>query len=74
MALTTEQILDQLRALPPVERLRVIEQAVHEVAAEVAPQQAVVILPRFHGHKKSHASAVGVFSHETEAKEVQRAV
>jgi len=34
-----EQILEQLRALPPAERLRVVEQVVHEVAAEVGPQQ-----------------------------------
>jgi hypothetical protein len=34
-----DQILEQLRALTPAERLRVVEQVVHEVAAEVAPQQ-----------------------------------
>jgi hypothetical protein len=33
-----EKILEQLRALPPAERLRVVEQVVHEVAAEVGPQ------------------------------------
>src|SRR5579859_2604420 len=30
-----------------------------------------VILPRFHGHQNSHASAVGVFNHGTETKVVQ---
>jgi hypothetical protein len=34
----------------------------------------ILILPRFHGHLKSHASAVGVFNHGTEEKVVQRGV
>jgi hypothetical protein len=34
---TTEQILAQLRKLTPAERLRVVEQVIHEVAAELAP-------------------------------------
>jgi hypothetical protein len=33
-----------------------------------------LILPRFHGHLKSHAGAVGVFNHGTEEKVVQRGV
>jgi hypothetical protein len=37
MALSAEQILKELRALPPAERLRVVEQVVHEVAQEVTP-------------------------------------
>ena len=37
MALSAEQILEELRALPPAERLRVVEQVVHEVAREVTP-------------------------------------
>ena len=37
MALTAEQILRELRALPAAERLRVVEQVVLEVAREVTP-------------------------------------
>jgi hypothetical protein len=37
MALTAEQILQELRALPAAERLRLVEQVVHEVAREVTP-------------------------------------
>jgi hypothetical protein len=37
MALTADQILEELRALPAAERLRVVEQVVHEVAREVTP-------------------------------------
>ena len=29
-----------------------------------------LVLPRFRGHQKSHASAVGVFDHGTETKDV----
>jgi hypothetical protein len=36
---TAEQILAQLRKLTPAERLRVVEQVIREVAAEVAPAQ-----------------------------------
>ena len=32
------EILDELRELPPEERLRVVERIVHEVAAEVTAQ------------------------------------
>lgn len=37
MALSADQILEELRALPAAERLRVVEQVVHEVAREVTP-------------------------------------
>jgi hypothetical protein len=37
MALSADQILQELRALPAAERLRVVEQVVHEVAREVTP-------------------------------------
>jgi hypothetical protein len=37
MTMTAEQVLDQLRALTPAERLYVVERIVHEVAAEVIP-------------------------------------
>jgi hypothetical protein len=37
MTLKAEQLLDQIRALSPAERLYVIERVVHEVAAEVTP-------------------------------------
>ena len=37
MALTAEQILQELPALPAAERLRLVEQVVHEVAREVTP-------------------------------------
>src|SRR5437879_3278740 len=33
-----------------------------------------MILPRFRGHQTKHESAVGVFNHGTEAKEVHRRV
>jgi hypothetical protein len=42
MALSAEQILEELRALPAAERLRVVEQVVHEVAREVTPAPPVV--------------------------------
>ena len=42
MALSAEQILEELRALPPAERLRVVEQVVHEVAREVKLAPPVV--------------------------------
>ena len=37
MTLSADQILEELRALPAAERLRVVEQVVHEVAREVTP-------------------------------------
>jgi hypothetical protein len=37
MTVTAEQLLDQIRALPPAERLYVVERVVHEMAAEVSP-------------------------------------
>ena len=40
MAMTAENILEQLRTLPPADRLRVVEQIVHDVAAEVAAPHA----------------------------------
>jgi hypothetical protein len=42
MTMTAEQVLDQLRALTPAERLYVVERIVHEVAAEVTPVAPVV--------------------------------
>ena len=42
MTMTAEQVLDQLRALSPAERLYVVERIVHEVAAEVAPAAPLV--------------------------------
>ena len=44
MALSAEQILKEIRALPPDERLRVVEQVVHEVAQEVTPTTPVASL------------------------------
>lgn len=41
MTMTAEQVLDQLRALSPAERLYVVERIVHEVAAEVTPAAPV---------------------------------
>jgi hypothetical protein len=38
MTLTAEQIVNQVRALAPAERLRVVEQIVHDLAAEVTPR------------------------------------
>jgi hypothetical protein len=38
MTTRADDILHQLRALPPAERLRVVEQVVREVAAEVTPR------------------------------------
>ena len=37
MTITAEQVLEQIRALTPAERLYVVERVVHEVAAEVTP-------------------------------------
>lgn len=42
MTMTAEQVLDQLRALMPAERLYVVERIVHEVAAEVTPAATFV--------------------------------
>jgi 2,4-dienoyl-CoA reductase-like NADH-dependent reductase (Old Yellow Enzyme family) len=42
MALSPEQILKEIRALPADERLRVVEQVVHEVAREVTPPAPIV--------------------------------
>jgi hypothetical protein len=36
MAVSAERILAELRELPPGDRLRIVEQVVHEVASEVA--------------------------------------
>ena len=38
MTPTAEQILNQVRALAPAERLRVVEQIVRDLAAEVTPR------------------------------------
>jgi predicted kinase len=40
MAVTAQNILEQLRTLPPADRLRVVEQVVHEVATEVTTEHA----------------------------------
>ena len=45
MATTAEQILEQLRALTPAERLRVAERIVREVADEVTPVPAAATTP-----------------------------
>lgn len=42
MMLSAEQILDQVRALTPAERLYVVERIIHDVAAEVTPPPPVV--------------------------------
>jgi hypothetical protein len=42
MVSSAEQILEELRALPAAERLRVVEQVVHEVAREVTPAPPAV--------------------------------
>ena len=42
MTVTAEQLLDQIRALPPAERLYVVERIVHEIAAEVTPAPPTV--------------------------------
>lgn len=44
MALTPDEILAELRALPPAARLRVVERVVHEVAEEVTPEAPPVEL------------------------------
>jgi len=44
MALTAQNILEQLRTLPPADRLRVVEQVVHEMAAEVTGEHATTQL------------------------------
>lgn len=46
MTLSAEQILDQVRALPPAERLYVVERIIHDVAVEVTPIPAAVATPR----------------------------
>jgi hypothetical protein len=43
MTMTAEQVLDQLRALTPAERLYVVERIVHEVAVEVTPAAPVAM-------------------------------
>jgi|GEM_PF-1713811 len=40
MRRTAEQILEQIRALSPAERLHVVERVIHEMADEVTPQPA----------------------------------
>lgn len=64
MALTADQILAELRALPPAERLRVVERVVHEVAAEVTPEP-----PRL---EASHA--IWADEGDTDFERFQRAV
>jgi hypothetical protein len=41
MAVTAQNIIEQLRTLPAADRLRVVEQVVHEMAAEVTSEHAV---------------------------------
>lgn len=38
MTTPAEQILEQIRALTPAERLHVVERIIHEMADEVTPQ------------------------------------
>ena len=38
MPVTAQNILEQLRMLPPADRLRVVEQVVHEVTAEATAE------------------------------------
>ncbi|HJX65436.1 MAG TPA: hypothetical protein VJ860_15955 [Polyangia bacterium] len=40
MAVTAQNILEQLRTLPAADRLRVVEQVVHDMASEVTTQRA----------------------------------
>jgi hypothetical protein len=40
MALTVQSILEQIRTLPPEDRLRVVEQVVHDMASEVTAPHA----------------------------------
>ncbi len=40
MTSVAEQILEQIRALTPTERLQVVERVIHEMADEVTPQPA----------------------------------
>jgi hypothetical protein len=43
MAVTAQNILEQLRTLPPADRLRVVEQVVHDVAAEVTTEHTTAL-------------------------------
>jgi hypothetical protein len=45
MTTAAEQILEQLRALTPAERLHVVERVIHEMADEVTPQPATATSP-----------------------------
>ena len=38
MTLAAEQVLEQIRALSPAERLHVVERVIHEMASEVTAQ------------------------------------
>jgi hypothetical protein len=40
MTRAAEQVLEQIRALTPAERLHVVERVIHEMADEVTPQPA----------------------------------
>ncbi len=46
MTVSAEQILDQVRALSPAERLYVVERIIHDVAAEVTPKPPAVATPK----------------------------
>jgi hypothetical protein len=46
MTLSAEQILAQVRALSPAERLYVVERIVHDVAAEVTPVPPATAVPK----------------------------
>jgi hypothetical protein len=43
MTITAEQVLEQIRALTPAERLYVVERIVHEVASEVTPAPPLTV-------------------------------
>ena len=40
MALTVQSILEQIRTLPPEDRLRVVEQVVHDMASDATAPHA----------------------------------
>lgn len=45
MTRAAEQVLEQIRALTPAERLHVVERVIHEMASEVTPQPSATASP-----------------------------
>lgn len=45
MAVTAQHILEELRTLPPADRLRVVEQVVHDMASDVTAPHAATPSP-----------------------------